>query len=113
MSTRFTTIVAHIENLELRKDTGQIPYQFQKILNGNSTLVSYYYSLNGGRKLGPVQNPPLNEVDISKDYPYMKSEVPGLRLHFLKYNGRGRFYEKEVYSHINYSRDFTSCLHIW
>lgn len=100
MTIKFVTIVPHIENLELRKDTGQIPYQFHKILNGNSTLVSYYYSLNGGRKKGPLTKLPIDDNIITQDYPHLKTEVSGLNLHFLENKGRGRFYEKAILDYI-------------
>ena len=100
MAKRFVTIVPHIENLELRKDTGQIPYHFYKELGYESTLVSYFYTLKGGRKAGPVKFPPTIREEIIKDYPFLDSEVKGLKMHFLPYDGRERFYEKAIKKYI-------------
>ncbi len=100
MNKTFVTIVPHIENLELRKDTGQIPYHFYKTLGYDATLVSYFYTLKGGREAGPVTNPPTNKLEIEKNYPYLNTEVPGLKIHFLQNLGRGKFYEKTIYSYV-------------
>lgn len=97
---KFVTIVPHIENQELRKDTGQIPYHFHKVLGFDSTLVTYFYTLQGGRSKGSIDIPPTNETTIHTEYPYLSSEVPGLKLHFLKNKGRGKFYEKSIADYI-------------
>lgn len=100
MPTSFVTIVPHIENLELKKDTGQIPYQFFKTLGYESTLVSYFYDLQGGRKAGPWKQPPTKKKVIEANYPYLKSEVDGLKLHFLANEDRGKFFERSIYTYI-------------
>ncbi|KLT66630.1 glycosyltransferase family 4 protein [Pedobacter sp. BMA] len=97
---RFVTIVSHIENLELRKDTGQIPYHAYRTLGYDATLVSYYFTLSGGRSKGPVKHPPKDENVINNDYPYLKSEVNGLKLHFMPDLGRGKFYEKSIVNYL-------------
>lgn len=90
----------HIENLELRKDTGQIPYHAYKTLGYDATLVSYYFTLSGGRSKGPVKYPPKDENVINNDYPYLKSEVNGLKLHFMPDLGRGKFYERSILNYL-------------
>ncbi|MDB5109854.1 MAG: hypothetical protein JWR67_968, partial [Mucilaginibacter sp.] len=97
---RFVTIVPHIENLELRKDTGQVPYQLHKILGYDSTLVTYFYTLHGGRNAGAVTEPPKDEETINYNYPYLLTEVPGLKIHFLKNKGRHKFYERAIYEYL-------------
>src|ERR1700743_3640868 len=97
---RFVTIVPHVENLELRKDTGQIPYQLYNLCGYDSTLVTYFFTLEGRRKNGPVNEPPSDKQTISENYPYLTSEVPGLKLHFLKNKGRGKFYEKAIFDYL-------------
>jgi len=94
---RFVTIVTHIENLELRKDTGQLPYHMGKIPGVFSSLVSYYYTLKGGRNQGPVLLPPMN---VNEDYPFLETEVKGLDLNFLEYEGRDSFFDKSVYHYL-------------
>ena len=96
----FVTIVLHSENLELRKDPGQIPYHAYKELGYDSTLVTYYYPIETGRSVGAIGNPPEEPETINKDYPFLKSEVNGLKIHFLKHKGRGKFYEKAVYDYL-------------
>ncbi|MDB5145721.1 MAG: hypothetical protein JWQ66_4434 [Mucilaginibacter sp.] len=100
MAKRFVTIVPHAENLELRKDPGQIPYHLHKIYGYNSTLVSYFYSISGGRTSGPLAVPPTDSNTIHKNYPFLESEVPGLKMYFLKNDGRGKFYEKAIYDYL-------------
>lgn len=96
----FVTIVLHSENLELRKDPGQIPYHAYKELGYDSTLVTYYYPIETGRSVGAIGDPPKEEKTINRDYPYLKSEVDGLKIHFLTHKGRGKFYEKAVYDYL-------------
>jgi len=109
----FTTIVLHIENLELRKDTGQIPYHFGKIEGFDSTLVSYYYSKENGSRSDPYLTLPVDTASVLKDYPYLNSEVPGLDIHFLPYKGRGRFYEKAVYDYLAQNAKQIDCLNLF
>jgi GalNAc-alpha-(1->4)-GalNAc-alpha-(1->3)-diNAcBac-PP-undecaprenol alpha-1,4-N-acetyl-D-galactosaminyltransferase len=97
---RFITIVPHAENLELRKDPGQVPYHFYKTFGFEATLVTYFYSLQGGRNEGPVNMPPKDRAVIDKNYPFLASEVPGLKIHFLENLGRGKFYEKAIFQYI-------------
>ncbi|MBT2562807.1 glycosyltransferase [Pedobacter sp. ISL-68] len=66
----------------------------------NSTLVSYFHSLEGGRKAGPWKKPPTETNVIEANYPYLKTEVPGLKLHFLPNEGRGKFFERSIYAYI-------------
>ena len=100
MGIRFVTVVTHIENLELRKDTAQIPYQLGRLENAETSLVSYYYTLKGGRQAGPLSVPPPSAADWEKDYPFLATEVPGLNLHFLADRGRGKFFEKAVLDYL-------------
>lgn len=96
----FTTIVLHAENLELRKDPGQIPYHFGNLKNVDSTLVTYYYSNINNITVGPLEICPQKQEDILKDYPFLSTEVKGLKIKFLDYLGRGKFYEKAVYKYL-------------
>jgi GalNAc-alpha-(1->4)-GalNAc-alpha-(1->3)-diNAcBac-PP-undecaprenol alpha-1,4-N-acetyl-D-galactosaminyltransferase len=97
---RIMTIVPHAENLELRKDPGQLPYHFYKTFGCEATLVTYFYSLQGGRNEGPVNIPPKDQAVIDANYPFLTSEVPGLKIHFLENRGRGKFYEKAIFQYI-------------
>jgi glycosyltransferase involved in cell wall biosynthesis len=108
---RFVTIVKHIENLELRKDTGQIPYHIGKISGVVSSLVSYYYTLKGGVDQGPVLIPPMMNVGV--DYPFLETEVKGLGLHFLQYEGRGKFYDKSIYRYLLKNSSKIDVLHLF
>src|ERR1700743_96850 len=100
MSISFVTIVPHTENLELRKDPGQIPYQLGKLQNISTLLGAYYYSMAGGRNAGPVAIPPDDLNKHYQDYPYLLTEVKDLRLHFLHYKGRGKFFERSVFQYL-------------
>jgi glycosyltransferase involved in cell wall biosynthesis len=93
--------VLHTENLELRKDPGQLPYHIGKQYNtASATLVTYYYTLKGGRNNGPVAMPPQDTEQQYIDYPFLQSEVKGLHLDFLPYRGRGKFYERSVLNYL-------------
>lgn len=96
MKKTFVTIVMHAENLELRKDPGQIPYHMHKIYGYTSTLVTYFYTLQKERNEAPRTIAPVDPDVIAENYPYLKDEVPGLNLHFLNNEGRHKFYEKAV-----------------
>ncbi|MFA6087619.1 glycosyltransferase [Mucilaginibacter sp.] len=101
MSIRFVTIVTHVENLELRKDPGQVPYHIgNSYKDFSASLVTYYYTLKGGRHEGPVDIPPQDSEQQHKDYPFLHSEVNGLQLQFLPHKGRGKFYERAVLSYL-------------
>jgi len=100
MSVRFVTIVPHAENLELRKDPGQIPYQLGKLPGISTSLVTYYYTLKGGRNEGSVAIPPNDPAQQHKDYPYLLTEVRDLNLNFLPNKGRGKFYEKSIFQYL-------------
>jgi glycosyltransferase involved in cell wall biosynthesis len=89
----FVTFIAHGDNAELRKDTGQVPYQMHRLLGYEATLVTYFYG-KMGRAGGIIDNPPSNEIAIDDCYPHLKTETPDLKIHFLENKGRGRFYEK-------------------
>lgn len=93
---RVAVLVMHGENLELRKDTGQMAYQLYRQNGCDSSLVTYYYRLAGGRRAGPVTPPPANESEIAADYPLLATAVNGLKLKFLPDLGRGKFYERAV-----------------
>jgi glycosyltransferase involved in cell wall biosynthesis len=86
--------------LELRKDPGQIPYQLQKEFDYDSTLVSYFFTLEGGRNSGPLTDPPVDDETIYRHYPNLLTEVPGLKIDFLKNKGWGRFYEKAILDYL-------------
>lgn len=96
---KWVTLVLHAENLELRKDPGQIPYHAYKVLGFESTLVTYYYSIEKGRS-GGAQPPSEDSEKIKKDYPFLETEVPGLKMHFLPLKGRKRFYERAVFEYL-------------
>lgn len=96
MKETFVTIVAHAENLELRKDPGQVPYHMHAIFGCDATLVTYFYTLQGGRSNGPASVAPTDKNIIAENYPSLAKEVPGLKLHFLDNIGRHRFYEKAI-----------------
>lgn len=96
MKKTFVTIVTHAENLELRKDPGQVPYHMHKIFGYDSILVTYFYTLEGGRNDGPLAVAPTDKNTIAENYPFLDDEVPGLKLHFLNNTGRQKFYEKAV-----------------
>jgi len=100
LKVRFVTIIPHGENLELRKDPGQIPYQLHRLAGFDATLVTYFYSLHGGRNAGPLTVPPDQEEIIAGNYPFLKSEVPGLKIHFLKNEGRCKFFERAIYKYL-------------
>ena len=96
----FVTIVLHSENLELRKDPAQIPYHAYKELGYDSTLVSYYFPIETGRAGGAMKSPPTDPKTINKDYPFLRSEVAGLKMFFLGNKGRGKFYEHAVVDYL-------------
>ncbi len=64
--------------MHLVKQVGQIPYHMENHYNYKSTLVCY----NNGK------------------YPYLKSEVPGLQIHFLKDKGRLFFWENAAIKYV-------------
>jgi len=101
MNKTFVTIVPHIDNIELRKDTGQLPYHFGKLSNVQTKLVTYFYTLEGGRKLGASSIPPESSAEIDYNYPYLKSETRGLNILFLPFKGRRQFFEKAILDYLN------------
>jgi glycosyltransferase involved in cell wall biosynthesis len=98
MTTRFVTIVTHAENMELRKDPGQIPYQLFRLAGYQSTLVTYFYPLE--QNLASPAYPAAGPETILDSYPFLLTEVPGLKMKFLVRRGRGRFYERAVYEYL-------------
>jgi len=100
LNKHFVTIIAHGENLELRKDPGQLPYHLGKLSGITGTLVTYYYALKGGRAAGPVPIPPTDAAQQNRDYPYLLTEVKGLDIHFLSYTGRKKFSDRSIVDYI-------------
>jgi glycosyltransferase involved in cell wall biosynthesis len=92
---RLVTLVLHMENLELRKDTGQLPYHLGQLPGVETALVSYYHTSD----TGVVPEPPEREA-WGRDYPFLSTEVNGLEMTFLADTGRGQFYERSVLKYL-------------
>ena len=76
----FATFFPECENIHLTKDVGMIPYVMHRDMRYDAILISYR---NG-------------------DYPYLDSEVPGLKMRFMK-KGWSRFRNHPQSLSIRYS----------
>lgn len=77
---RFITMFPEAENIHLIKDVGQIPYILQQEYGFDSAIVCYP---NG-------------------DYPYLHSEVKGLKMDFLSKEKRGSTKKQKIYCEMLY-----------
>lgn len=101
---RFDTLFYLSENVHLKKDVGQIPFMFHKLLGYDSSLVTY---CNTSNEVSKYDNDPLVH------YPYIKEEVKGLKLRFLAQEPRGKFFEKAVVRYIFKNARKIDILHLF